>query len=713
MAKLKINLENCYGIKKFSHELEISDKRAHAIYAPNGSMKTSLARTFTDFMGGQESKDEVHADRKTKREITFSNGQNLNPENVLVIGALDIGYKSEKESLLLVNEELKQEYEQIIQELESKCGDILSILAKRMGVKDVLPDLFRIFKTQNKFEMIQALYVDLNESLASYIDVPYKLIFNDNVFSFCREKTFQKSILEYLENYDKLIEQSSFLKKDFDHNKAKNVYNALGENNFFKANHSVILEKDGNTKEIKTEEELSALIDTEVKSIMSNKNLSQSWEGINKKLNKNISMKDFTSYLIRNKEVLPELLDIDGFQNKVIRSYLLDSKGMIENFVVLHEGSQSRISKIIEQAKHEKTAWAASVDLFNTRFDVPFRLKITNKDEAVLGIKAPALSFEFDDVSIDMETLYRILSQGERRALYILRVLFEIHGRQVKQTSTVIVIDDIADSFDYKNKYAIVEYLNDIAKNDFFFLLILTHNFDFFRTLESRFVGFENCSMVSKTAEGTELVSFIGYKNPFLGWKKNNFVKVGELVASIAFARNLIEYTHGQNHSCYKKLTSLLHWKEDSSTITLKEFKEIYDTFFEPKLVVVDETRVMLDLIFEEANKCLDKNEKVGIESKIIMSIAIRIKMEQILVLRIGTSFWKEIQGKAFQTKLLSNKFKEMFPSDEFLKLIEKVNIMTPENIHINSFMFEPILDMSDDHLKTLYLQLLTFEKTL
>jgi hypothetical protein len=28
---------------------------------------------------------------------------------------------------------------------------------------------------------------------------------------------------------------------------------------------------------------------------------------------------------------------------------------------------------------------------------------------------------------------------------------------------------------------------------------------------------------------------------------------------------------------------------------------------------------------------------------------------------------------------------------------------MTPENIHLNSFMFEPILDISDCHLKELY----------
>jgi hypothetical protein len=31
------------------------------------------------------------------------------------------------------------------------------------------------------------------------------------------------------------------------------------------------------------------------------------------------------------------------------------------------------------------------------------------------------------------------------------------------------------------------------------------------------------------------------------------------------------------------------------------------------------------------------------------------------------------------------------------------VLLMTPENIHLNSFMFEPILDMSDEHLRLLY----------
>jgi hypothetical protein len=37
------------------------------------------------------------------------------------------------------------------------------------------------------------------------------------------------------------------------------------------------------------------------------------------------------------------------------------------------------------------------------------------------------------------------------------------------------------------------------------------------------------------------------------------------------------------------------------------------------------------------------------------------------------------------------------------IAIIDKVLLMTPENIHLNSFMYEPILDMSDEHLRKLY----------
>lgn len=40
---------------------------------------------------------------------------------------------------------------------------------------------------------------------------------------------------------------------------------------------------------------------------------------------------------------------------------------------------------------------------------------------------------------------------------------------------------------------------------------------------------------------------------------------------------------------------------------------------------------------------------------------------------------------------------------NEAMEILEEVVMLAPENIHLNSFMFEPILDMSLLHLYDLY----------
>jgi glycine cleavage system regulatory protein len=55
------------------------------------------------------------------------------------------------------------------------------------------------------------------------------------------------------------------------------------------------------------------------------------------------------------------------------------------------------------------------------------------------------------------------------------------------------------------------------------------------------------------------------------------------------------------------------------------------------------------------------------------------------------------------QTPKLLERFTQLFKDEVAIKTIQRVILMTPENIHVNSFMYEPILDMSDEHLRILY----------
>ena len=318
------------------------------------------------------------------------------------------------------------------------------------------------------------------------------------------------------------------------------------------------------------------------------------------------------------------------------------------------------------------------------------------------------LGFTFEDgadkAQVERTALLHALSTGEKKALYVLNIIFEIEARKKAQQQTIFVVDDIADSFDYKNKYAIVEYLKEISEEPCFRQLILTHNFDFFRTINSRFVSYSNCLMAFKTANGLTLERAAGIKNVFVkDWKPNFFTDPKKKIASIPFIRNIIEYTKGEKDPDFAKLTSLLHWKSDSAGITLGDLDTIYNSVFGGAGSSADPGKPIMDLITHDAGECLKAGEGVNFENKIVLSIAIRIAAEQFMIRKINdATFVANIDAN--QTFKLFAKFKKLFSGDTgALEIIQRVILMTPESIHLNSFMYEPILDMSDEHLKRLH----------
>lgn len=267
-----------------------------------------------------------------------------------------------------------------------------------------------------------------------------------------------------------------------------------------------------------------------------------------------------------------------------------------------------------------------------------------------------------------------------------------------------MVIDDIADSFDYKNKYAIIEYLKDISATDKFYCILLSHNFDFYRTISGRLGLKRNCkSHAEKVGRKLTLIHEKYQKNPFNHWKYNLTTNVF-CISAIPFVRNLAEYCGLDNE--YTKLTSLLHVKADTDTMTLDMLCEIYKKILADKqhIVLHPEAKLVIDLINEAADLVFHaQNEIVELEEKITLSIAIRLFAERHMIRAINNElFIKSITKK--QTVRLLQEYKRLALSRaQDIAILEQVNLMTPENIHLNSFMYEPILDLGISHLKTLY----------
>jgi len=166
--------------------------------------------------------------------------------------------------------------------------------------------------------------------------------------------------------------------------------------------------------------------------------------------------------------------------------------------------------------------------------------------------------------------------------------------------------------------------------------------------------------------------------------------------------RNLIEYTKTKADLDYLTLTSLVHIKPDSGQIKQKQLDDIYDRLFgtsgkawnSPDNLVIDD-------IDAEAHKCLGVASGVKFECKVVLSIAIRLAAERFMLAKINNP---NLVFDDSQTKELVEHFEARFPNDrKAITTLQSVLLMTPENIHLNAFMYEPIVDLSDEHLTKLY----------
>lgn len=711
---LIMELENCYGIRKLEATLDFTKTNAIAIYAPNGSMKSSLAQTFHDIANAQPSKDRIFANRMCKRVMKDEAGADVPRESVLVIRPYDetMGHSS-RTSTLLVNQELRHEYEQLHAEIELAKAAFLKAMRERSKSKRDLAKEVSIVFTASP----DKLYVALNRIKDEVADrpdsplrdVPYDLIFDEKVLGFLETKDFKTAIDDFIKKHNELLAASTYFKKGvFNYYNATQVAKQLAENGFFEAQHSLNLNA-GEKKEITTQKELEDLIAAEKEAISNDKELRKKFAEIEKLIQKNVTVRDFEAYLLDHEELLTKFANMADFRQEVWKAYIEASYAEYRTLLDRYQAAEVRRKEIEEQARRERTQWEEVIDIFNARFFVPFRLEASNRMDVILGLEEMlSLGFVFDDgteqVSVDRASLLQALSTGEKKALYVLNVLFEIEARKKAGQDTLIVVDDIADSFDYKNKYAIIQYLMDIAESPHFKQILLTHNFDFYRTVESRFVGYPNCRMVAKTNVGVALEPAEGVKNVFIkDWKAAFFTTPLKQIACISFMRNLIEYTRGEKDAEFLKLTSLLHWKADSAAICVSDLDVIYNGLFSTKGVSANPTQSVVTIIEQEAERCLAAPEGINFANKVVLAIATRLVAERFMAARINDpAFLAGILAN--QTGTLVRKFHELFPAERDAHgVLQRVALMTPENIHLNSFMYEPILDMSDGHLRKLF----------
>jgi hypothetical protein len=727
MDKIKLNLENCYGIKKLQAELEFKST-GYAIYAPNGVMKTSFAKTMMDISKGHQPKDLAFPTRTTVCDITW-NDIPIKEDEIFVVKSYDDQYSSDAVSTLLANESLKKKYEEVHKDIgEAKKNldkKLRSVAGYGEKAKENLdPILERIFSGQY-YDALLGIKSEIDSlQEEDFCNTDYTIVFNQKVTEFLKEDSSQQNIKYFAQKYHELTNNSPILRENFQYHHVNQVHQQLKVTNFFNAGHSINLcDKNGqNKQEFTTDASLLEEIENEKLRVLSDPALQKKFDAFNNKL-KNKELQNFRDYITQNQHILPELEDLKTFERKLWLQYIYKAKSEYDLLIQKYENGQIELNKIILEAEKYRNDWDDVIDDFNQRFlHLPFQLSVQNKSDVILKEKtSPSIVFDFIDGSdnrsysdTQRNELLNILSTGEARALYILNIMFEVHTRWKVRKKTLFIFDDISDSFDYKNKFAIIDYLDHIIKSEDtnFITIILTHNFDFLRTIESREIcQTSQCLMAFKDNQEIILNDFkrSDIRNPFEKWQ-SRLNEANIQIAYIPFLRNVIEYTKGKkdvngaSDIDYDLLTKMLHYKNDTESLTINQYKEIFEKYFSNlKFPSIDLTQNMLKYIMQTADNCLVQSEGINLEHKIVLSIAIRMLAEKFMIEKIRNVDQNYDTTRKQMGNLLQDYKNKFNNSTDTIKLLKRVNLITPANIHLNAFMYEPILDMGFGELKNLY----------
>lgn len=721
MERLKIRLKNCYGIQALDYEFDFCSKpskpksKAYAIYAPNGLMKSSFAKTFDALSKGESPREERY-----NRQSTCSveaDGLSILKEAIYVLKSeIDISSDSASMTDILVNPEHKAQYDEILVELDKLKGKLVNALQKKSKIKkgDIEQGIIKDWGLDNFPDCIGHIKsITADSDLELY---EYATIFDPKAVEVFKSQNFVTKANEFNQRYQELFDQAGtiYQKGVFNPARADASFATMEKQGFFAGGHRVHLRGEAESVD-KTE------LDKKIQAIHEHIDADEELRNLRKSLAKNAQTQALTDLIERlSPDQVEFLLDKlrpenqDEFR-KELWGYYIQACGEASSYIELYDSSKEEITRIEDAAAQAVPMWTEAVDLFNERFvDMPFTLSVANQKQAALGKEKAKLTFVFKDGDDTIEwsrSEIRTLSQGEKRALYLLNFIFDVEAKKLDNQETLFVIDDVADSFDYKNKHAIIQYLDDLCDTSYFHQIILTHNFDFFRSLANSFVPYDRCLMANKSENSTLLGQAEGVKNYFVGkWKNKVSDSNSILCATIPFTRNLIEYTKGEQDADYLKLTSILHWKPDTDQITVGQYLGIYNGLFGTNYDTSNAEK-LLDLLFKQASEICTKTEHAGLnlEDKVLLSIAIRLRAEMLItdkvrVLKNDSSYWCQSNS---QFGNLMKEFSLLDPTAPELRTLEKVSITVSSNIHLNSFMYEPILDLSIEHLISLYGEIL------
>lgn len=761
--KLDFDLTNCYGIKRFKTSFSFGFASAgnciQLIYAPNGTMKTSFARTLKKYSEDKEIEDGLNPQRIGSCKIKIDS-MDFPRDHVFVFDVEDQSLdSSSKVSDFLADEKTKERYDEVVSDLLeekkrlirrlkeiSKSSDIEEELCE-MGAANPsnLPDFFQVSKLiGEKLKQFERPHPFASSGLG----------FNELFDKFGKVRDFIRSnkgiLRDYYEAYSSLLKNSNFYHfsgsgNSFGPYQAEHLAQDLKDGRFFAAEHALYLK--GN-KKIKTHKEFEELLKKEQIELDKDPELKRKFEIVSKKIDKNVELRRLKDIFEKYPPIVDELVNnFEELKEKILLSYIKIIEQEFEEFLSHLVEKEKEVTSLVAEADRQKEIWKEIVKIFNLRFHLPFEVQIENTKDIILKGNSAHLKFIYHDgaeqIEVERENLLKVLSRGERRAFFILQFLFEIYSRQNVKTEFkkyLLVLDDVVDSFDYQNKYAFIEYLQDIAEsqvdsekktikdnkkpNKILFMLF-THNYDFYRNVVNKLDLYTQPKdddghvwMARKTNTGIDLKRGQYVKNFFKDVVLKKVQKNPKyLIAAIPFLRNLSEYFQElvgfRAGLSFSNLTAYLHVKldKDGNCITthlnLNKFKQDLSSILQNKLNYNLDDENYLQNLKIECNE-IEIKDNLKLEDKIVLSVGIRLLTEDAILSTERSLIYLLSHIGRNQTRNLYEEWEKLNKEKykDLNLLFKRVFLVVNDNIHLNNFMLQPLIDAGSHELTDIYKKL-------
>ena len=717
--------ENIFGISQLKGADDLS--KINVIYAPNGTAKTSIADALKHISDKEigKIKDvygvtsepcfDINVDGKSCTE------KNLIDFKVIKYSGDEFKFLYDCSNVVLSNcviAKMKEEFDVI----ENSKNYIKKIIEDRFpksktqtkGLKTALAVLANVSDYDDKdlfIKLIKRIDFDV-ETLSINIDENIFInLLTEKAKAACKTEEVITGVKDYFEEINKIISEEGrnvIFDNKFTLDNLIDFKESADKTGFFNDENPIRkLYIDG---KIVGKEEIEQIIKIEKDRIFDTPEAKDKFEKIKKGLGKQNKVIQIFS---NNPSLILELNDYEKLASKIFITFYNDSKEILKKEKQKILEAQEKIRNIVDVTdptdQEIKIIWSK----FKSRFKFKkFDLRIDNEFNAMIGNEVPVFSKYIPGTNekITDPKIYR-LSTGEIRTFNLINFIITIESLRKNNEEITIVLDDAVDSFDYKNKYGLIDYLCEIKNDPNIQLIILTHNFDFYRT-SILALGKSQCNKYFAYKNLDNVITFYSTKNKhhhyyleisnFNNWKNNPSIE--KYIALIPFVRNLAQLKTSGKNSEVKYIDSFFHYDSSLDNKKMSDLKKIFEGQIEnvnfPKNI--DENELFLDVLSNLSKKIIESEnvKEEDLENKIVMGFYIRIFLEKFLYKTIqknGGQIPNE-ENIYMKTQSLIENASRYLTIEEKEKVTE-ANVIAPSYVHANSFMYEPLIDVGCSEL--------------